>query len=287
MKLNPSILLLSWLVSAPLLLYGDVYEVKGNRVNLRALPDGTSEVVDQVSKGDLVVGKGGVSGGWIEVVPPDSVDLWVHADLVTNGVVGVSRARIRCGPGLAYRSVGEVVEGRVLDVKGQAGEWVRVSPPSEASLWISSDYVTLVGGDSGEDSATKRLSWSRRVEKPGERARDSVAPDHVARAPSEKTVEARTREDAPPPGMLAAGRVQGEEVEYSGRLVRASMTWRPPTSLRLVKKGPDGFFVECYVLGEEKALGDMIGLEVAITGRRYWVRGSSVPVVAIDSIVAR
>ncbi|HDL77883.1 MAG TPA: SH3 domain-containing protein, partial [Lentisphaerae bacterium] len=81
--------------------------ITGDRVNLRSRPGPKGEVVAQLSKNTRVRVRS-VQGDWLEVVPPQSVDLWVHSAFVSNGVVTVRTLNVRAGPSINYWVVGRL-----------------------------------------------------------------------------------------------------------------------------------------------------------------------------------
>ena len=86
---------------------GDAVEarVKTDRVNLRARAEATSEVVGQVSVDERLPVQQ-VQEEWVQVVPPDRIDLWVHRDFVKDNASTVDRLNIRAGAGINYSVVG-------------------------------------------------------------------------------------------------------------------------------------------------------------------------------------
>ena len=117
--------------------------VTGQRVNLRAKPDLRSEVVGQVTADDVLQARS-FQGDWVEIVPPESIDLWVHKDfLAENQVVG-SKLYVRAGPGINFNVVGTLDRGEVIAPRGSFGEWVKVAPPQAASLWITRSYIEVM-----------------------------------------------------------------------------------------------------------------------------------------------
>lgn len=114
--------------------------VTGDRVCLRAKADGESEVVCQVSTGERLQ-RTGEGSNWVEVIAPAEAPVWVSASFVSNGVVRVSKANVRAGPGLNYTPIGSVSRGDKVDVRATEYGWARIRPPPDCRLWISSDYV--------------------------------------------------------------------------------------------------------------------------------------------------
>ena len=62
---------------------GEVGEIKGNRVNVRAQPKLDATVLGQLSKGTLVRVVEIIDGGWYRIDPPDQTYGWLLAEYVT------------------------------------------------------------------------------------------------------------------------------------------------------------------------------------------------------------
>jgi len=114
--------------------------VTGDRVNLRTRPDGESEVVGQVSRG-TVLKRLASDGDWTKVAPPEGTDLWVYGELIQDGLVAVPKLMVRGGPGINYKSVGHLLEGDGVTVRGEQSGWLRIAPTPGSYVWISSGYV--------------------------------------------------------------------------------------------------------------------------------------------------
>ena len=92
-------------------------KIIAEHVNLRAKPESTAEVVGQAASGDVLSVKS-VATDWIEVSPPDSVELWVHKDFIADGKSSVAKLNVRAGPGVNYNIVGNLDKGEAVTVKG-------------------------------------------------------------------------------------------------------------------------------------------------------------------------
>ncbi len=119
---------------------GGMFEVTGDRVNLRARPRRDAEVVGQVHRGKIVEGRG-ATGEWVAIRLPDSASLWLASEYLTNAVVVGDRVYVRAGPSLAYPPLGVVQRGESVQVKRSCGEWTEIAPLSNATVWIHRDYI--------------------------------------------------------------------------------------------------------------------------------------------------
>lgn len=117
--------------------------VQGDRVNLRATPDSESEVVGQVSEPDQLVLQGSVTDPWVKVTPPDTLDLWIFANLVKDGKVTVNNAQVRSGAGLNFNVVGKLQRDDTVNIRGKVGDWIKIAPFPTAAVWVTNSYVKL------------------------------------------------------------------------------------------------------------------------------------------------
>lgn len=254
-------------------------KVIGQRVNLRAKPDLNSEVVGQVSNGDTLLVKS-QQDAWVEVRPPESVDLWVSRDLVTDNKIAVSKANIRAGPGINYGIVGRLERGQSVEVRGSFGEWVRIAPFDEASLWVSAEFLELKRPAAVEPPSIP--TSPQPVALPSDLARAAASPTNVP--PPVSAPPADT--PAPPAGLdLIPLEGQGQAVEMTGELKPAPYLFSRPSPYRLARKDGSAYTTVCYLRGNTAQLESLRGKHLRIKGRQYWVQGTREPVVAIESIV--
>jgi len=116
--------------------------VTGAHVNVRAVPDPNGEIVGQVAQGDVLTATGVREGGWAEILPPPTVSGWLYGELVRDGEVAALSVRVRSGPGIGYRPIGEIAKGSKVEAQESRGDWVRISPPPSCKVWISSEFIS-------------------------------------------------------------------------------------------------------------------------------------------------
>jgi len=278
--------------------------VRGDRVCLRAGPDDQTEVVAQVSDGEVLAGTGREEGEWIQVIPPASVSLWVYGELVQDSLVSASKVRVRSGPGISYRPVGTLDKGQPLSVRSVKGEWVEVAPPPGSYLWISRIYLAPDEPSPRPKPEVPSAPASAPPPPAAPAGRPAIAvgpppkPEVGKTAPSPSIVSApvvaHPREEpvSVPPVLagkrLAPGKEAGLKVECAGVLRGAGLLWRRPSRYRLVQDDGTGRSVtRCYVLGNESQLGSIVGRSLVIHGREYWLDGVRYPVLIPDQIVRR
>ncbi|HMP74957.1 MAG TPA: SH3 domain-containing protein [Kiritimatiellia bacterium] len=258
--------------------------VTSDRVNLRARPDLAAEVVAQVNTEDRLTVVS-MENDWVQVVPPDSVDVWAHRDFVKDGASTVKTLNLRAGPGINYTIVGSVARGEPVPVRGQFGEWLKVAP-ANTTLWVSRELVELVSrvpapppvvpvGPVSELPVLPSLDPAG-LPPPSPRTPDPAAPSMppVAMAP-------------PADLNLVPLQGQGREVRREGELKPAPFLFGRPSPFRLVRREGVQQVTVCYVRGNTAQLNSLLNESLIIHGREYWVQGVKQPVVVLERIERR
>ncbi len=278
--------------------------VTADRVNLRARPEATSEVVGQVSKGDRLASGGEKVAEWLQVMPPAGADLWVYDELINEGVVAASRVNIRSGPGINYRSIGRLEKGARVTVRDTKGQWLKIAPVPGCSAWVSEEYVkdaaTAVAPpapvpESRPSPATPpttptapRAPTPTPIRRPpvpvsppapvvrhSPRGEAPAAPRPVpvaTRAPAKASINLRLRSNMP----------QGEAGESTGVIRPSGWDCLRPAKYRLVAPDAKGRArTVCYVLGDDATWRSLVGQRIQVVGRKYWVTGAEYPAMAV------
>ena len=115
------------------------FTVREPRAQLYSGPDAGSDVLGHVTRGTTLTIQDRV-GDWICVIPPESVDVWIYAELVRDGIVAVPRVKMRAGPGITYRTVGDLDVGTRLKVQGSEGDWLKVASTLSTRAWIQAEH---------------------------------------------------------------------------------------------------------------------------------------------------
>lgn len=286
--------------------------VTADSVNMRAKPNDTVETVKpQLNKGDQVMVRN-IVGDWAEIVPPRNADLYVYGEFVRDGSIQVSKLRVRSGPSISYKDVGMVNKGDKVVERGTFGEWVKIAPPPQTSLWVSTEYLEKASKPVEKQekivptkpiAEEKAADQSAAREKPRERrppppTRRPIKPimrsvEGSIRGRPVPTVderrEAETAASAPAPADLDLIPLEGQgsmtEIEGILRSTGLSLFSRAPAKYRLVVMRGNGFKTICYVKGNERQLNSFSGKPLKIKGRQYWVRGEDVPVIVPTQII--
>lgn len=290
-------------------------KVNAERVILRAAPSETSEVVFQVSEGDILVAEKAIDVEWIEVVPPSRVNFWVYGELIKDGAVASSRLQVRVGPGINYRTIGELAKDAKISVRGEYKEWLKIAPPPGCRLWVNRKSVDpveqplpLVAMPAPADKTAVPVKVLEVPERHLAPVKPVVKPP-VSHLPEEPARSILKRDSSSPsiqlpaerkntvvisPEMLikdklVSSKEQGRVIRRDGALrVSGFFVWRQPSKYRLVVHDSNGVAITvCYVIGDEKTMVSMQDRDVIVQGREYWMQGVRQPVVIFDRILLK
>ncbi len=267
--------------------------VTGDNVNLRSGPTNASEVVGQVSTGEILQATGSL-GGWLQIMPPAKVDFWIYDEFVIKDKVAVSRLQVRGGPGINYRPLGVLDKGDKVVSRGVKGDWRRIEPPKGCYLWISSDYADVIKphkptpvkqGSSALESGGKPPKPSSRRGAGAARVSPikikSTAPSKVTSSPKVENLH----------GLIDMSKLQknvgqGVVAKRTGVVKPSGMVWRRPSKFRLVMYDKwDRAVTICYIVDGQRRLSSVEGQDVYIVGNEYWIQGVRYPVVVVDKLV--
>ncbi len=236
-------------------------KVTGDRVSLRAVPDTNAVLLGRTMLGDELLLRDNNNPEWVGVLPPETIDLWVSSEFVSNKTVRTELLNIRSGPSLSHSVVGTASSGTVLNVRGEIAQWLKIAPTSNTTVWISRKYADAPGVVVLEPVAAPMLTQETQtvVQAVAGTAVQEVMTS-ISASPEKKLVE-----DSSKP--------QGVEGMYYGVL-------RPfdGTLYQLV----DDHFTDitvCYVRGNEAQMKTFTGMRLQIVGKVYWIKGMDLPVI--------
>ena len=117
--------------------------VRGEKVNLRAAPSTSSEVVWQLGSGYplKVIDR---KGGWLKVVDFENDRGWVSRRLTSTTphvIVKSPVANVRSGPGTGHRVLRKASYGDVFRVLEKRKSWVHVRGEDARKGWIAKSLV--------------------------------------------------------------------------------------------------------------------------------------------------
>ncbi len=253
-----------------------------SNVNLRAKPNTTSETIGQVSENDaLMVIR--FTNEWVEIIPPQAVDLWVLGDYVKDGVIEGENVNVRAGAGINYNIVGRLDKGEAVTVRRELGPWICIAPPGKSSAWIHSSLVELIPVPPMEELQAD-VEKSAAVEVFAAKTSASGV-SHMELHDPESAVTA-----VPPPADLdlVDSPMQGQRRQYEGMLRPRSFLARSPSKYRLIAYDERNRAVTlCFIKGNEVQLESLLNRHMVVRGRVYWVRRSEYPVLVPDRIILK
>lgn len=263
MKKNPVILFMLILAVAVFAQESVKVKVIGDRVSLRAEPNTNAVLVCRVMLADELPLKDNSNPEWVGVLPPETVDLWVSSEFVTNKTVQTGLLNIRSGPSLSHSVVGTASSGTVFNVRGEVSQWLKIAPTSNTVVWISRKYVEAPGAVVTMVEPVAATVSTQQTQT-------------VVQVVAEPTVqEIMTAISAVSQKKLVvdSSKPQGVEATYYGVL--------RPSDATLYQLVDDHFtdITVCYVRGNLAQMQTFNGMRLQITGKVYWAEGMDLPVV--------
>lgn len=259
------------------------YTVIGDRVNLRTRAEDTSEVVHQLNAGDIVEVTG-MADGWASIVPPEGVSFWVHQDFIDGDRVQPNELNVRSGAGINYHTVGSLRRGERVNVKGAFGEWLKIDPPTNSTLFVSMQYVDPVPP---ERPKPQPLPPAGRMQKPPEPQRAYRAATTNRVRESSKAEAQQTTRYLPKDLDLVPLPGQGKTARKQGVLRAVSFLERAPARYRLIEPVGTTYRTVCFIKGNKRQLKGFVGQRLTVQGAEYWVQGETVPVIVPELIVPK
>jgi len=133
-------------------------QIKKSKVRLRLHPSLDSEVVQELSEGDLLVVTG-EQGNFYEVKPLGSVKGYVFRTYLLDGQIEGNRVNVRLAPTtdspvLIQLHSGDKVDG---EVSKENSKWYQISLPDQTRFYIAKEYVRNIGDPSFFSSMKTRL----------------------------------------------------------------------------------------------------------------------------------
>ncbi len=300
--------------------------VTADRVNLRAKPVMTAEVVTQVSSSDVLVLRSlDDAEEWVEVAPPAHADMWVHHKLVQGSEVLVPNVNVRAGPGENHAILGKLSPGDVIQQRGELGDWIKIAPPTSASLWVSASLVKLPEPPPPPPPAAPRQEALAQAPK---------APEVSAEIPEPVVSEAEAAQPPMAAGLatvtltlpLPASTPEPPLTAGAGPFMVTTLvvdaTSAPDASAQSISI-PEGYSLLpvagqglaksregrlrlvgyifrsptryrlvteqgetiCYLDGNQSQLRTLLGRRMRIMGREFWVKGKDQPLLTVERII--
>lgn len=203
---------------------------------------------------------------------PSELNVWVHRDFIEHDEVVAPRLNIRSGPGVNYSVMGLLERGARIRRRGEFAEWISIVPPDGISVWISSDLVEIV---------------SPEPPPPPPPPLPAAIPDPAPEPPPAPSPPSRPPPPPPDDLSLIPLEGQGEMVQREGTLRPAGFFFGRPSRYRLTQERGNSIETIAFVRGQDAQLQSLLGHQLVITGREYWVQGARYPVLVPEQIMLR
>lgn len=243
---------------APAAVAGGSGVVKADKVNVRARPSTSAEVVAQLKRGDAVEileHKRGEKGGeWLRIPLPDTAKCYVNTKYLAAGTVTADKVNVRCGPGLNHQDVGKLSKGDSVTVIKTEGDWTQIKPTAQCSGWLAAEFVEVVAKVEPLQAAT-----------PAPQPAPIVA---TAPVPSPATVDVIER-----------------FIVRTGILRRVADPSTAPGEYELLTPEKDGKqYRIAFVHAPQLKLDRYDGKEVRVLGTERWKRDERYPVLSPERV---
>ncbi len=122
-------------------------KVVGNHVRLRLSSELDSPIIQELSKGDLLVVTG-EKNEFYAVEPLHNMHAYIFRSLVLDGVIEGSRVNVRLLPDLESPIVGHLSSGDKVEGKIAEGhpKWLEINVPSKTRFYVAKEYLDYAGG---------------------------------------------------------------------------------------------------------------------------------------------
>jgi len=259
---------------------------KGDRVNVRARANATSEVVTQLGAGEEVVVLGR-EGDWVEIKAPAHSKCWIFNGCIGDGKTIKENTNMRCGPGQAFPVLAQLKTETPVKVVEVFGEWTRVEPPVGFSLWVNFQYLEIVDPTESTEVATPQIK--EEVVVPEEKIEEKPAEPEIIS--SEPAVESESiTEEQPqivpqqPDGIsVPEENISGIDlVSFSGKLEDIGVIVNKPGTYKLLdEKGKWVCILRSPTIDANPYAGRVVRIEgVALSKTSSW----GVPVVELKKL---
>jgi len=249
--------------------------------------DATSESLGNAPRGRILTTLGPLNAPLVPVKPPEDVAFWIYAELVRQGCIISDKAQIRSGAGLSHKVICSVDRGTPIESRGKLGDWLRINPPPQISVWINRSSIAPVTS----------LTESNMPALPPEIATglmQALAETNTTPSVQENSANIGAQK-IPQPVVLPSELAGFHPINRpdQGRIVRITGTLRhvlngstsTPAAFRL--SGPDktgGIVTLGLLMGNKEQLAQVLGDPVTIEGRVWWLSEEAVPVVQVVKI---
>lgn len=149
-------------------------QVQNNKVRLRLSPSLSSEVLEEVNKGELLAVVGEVDD-FLEVEPPEEFACYVYASYIEEGKSIASNVNVRLYPAIDAPVLAQLNEGDLVTVIPDTAHrgWIKVAPPKKVKFYVAREFVKEVGGKHYIETQRQRTKEVQALLDKAEKTHDS------------------------------------------------------------------------------------------------------------------
>jgi SH3-like domain-containing protein len=280
---------------------------KEDRINVRALPSLSGEIITQLQKGEEVAVLEEITPAkpapnepskWARIRMPANTPVWVFASFIEpeSKAVKATRLNLRAGPGENFSVVGRLERGAKVNEIRIVEDWMEIEAPESAYAFVAANLLT----ESGAAPAQPMVSQPPPPQR--EPQIEQTTPPVVAVAPvpavplvqqiPEPAVPSSTPGILPaptlPPPAVTPRKTAPEQVERIVRregIVRSTVSIQAPTYYELLNPENRRTMNFLYAENTGLRLKDYLGRRIVVTGPEAvdprWPR---TPVIEVETL---
>jgi len=246
--------------------------VGASRLKMRCGPGANYTVVDILPRNTPLSLREGqdAASDWVKVAPRESATLWIYRE---------------------YVELADPPAESVLESPGDLETLpVFTAAPTAAEASVETAISSPAPTDDGERENGKAPARKPRKAKKKAAADKAEGAGQVARiAPSVPESGALAEEDVPPPAPADLALIplegQGRMTVVEGEIRAAPLLSDVPARYRLVRWEDNKWKVLAHLYGDAAKYRKLQGETMQVTGRAYWVKNASAPVVVPTELV--
>lgn len=136
--------------------YPRVFQVKPDKLNLRAGIGQNYKILVTVRQGDQLVGEE-EQVGWVRVRPPKGIRCYVSRDFVDgvsggSGTVNADHVNLRPTPSTTHPPLLQLNRGDSVRIVGEVEGWYEIEAPPAVACWASKEQLIEVGSWTGREA---------------------------------------------------------------------------------------------------------------------------------------
>ena len=248
--------------------------IKAQRVNVRAGPSISYNVVDTIERGTAVAPLEELSG-WLKIAPPASTRVYIHRDFVE----AVSPAAAAGADGETTAEDIASADSPAQEIASADAKPAKRKPRKKSSSASAAKEKSEAPADSPAHAGTAPDAGAPPVKSP-------LATPIVSASVPMRDGDAPREIPVPPPANLKLIPLQGQGkfTEMTGELRAAPLINEAPSRYRIVRWENNRWQILCHVYGEASKLRSLQDKQVRVAGHLYWIQGAAAPVLVPNQI---